>query len=110
MTTPSPRRVVHNTTFHVDEAVETAWLAALLDEVVPAVTLAAPLARSLFTRVRVGDDACRAYSLQLLFDDDDACRRLALETMGEWLDALSRRFPGGFHHFCSTLEEVRRER
>jgi hypothetical protein len=94
-------RVVHNTTFHVDKAIEKEWVAAILHEYIPLV--ACPGA--LFTRIReAGDDP--AFSLQFPFDGEEAYRRFV--ERGE-LAALSRRFPGGFLYFCTTLEEVDHE-
>ncbi|MDR1273133.1 MAG: DUF4286 family protein [Odoribacteraceae bacterium] len=100
-------RVVHNTTFHVDEAIEGEWIEALAREYIPAARESC--IQTLFTRVRVAGEAGPAFSLQLFFDGEEACRRFAEEKLPGQLDLLARRFPGGFQYFCSTLEEVSHE-
>jgi hypothetical protein len=97
-------RIVHNITFHVDKAIEKEWVEAITrDYLHPTRSPAA-----LFTRVKLAGEGEEepTFSLQRFFDREEEHRRFVEEELEEGLHALSRRFPGGFLYFCTTLEEV----
>jgi hypothetical protein len=104
-------RIVHNTTFHVDKAIERGWLDLLHREHLP--IMRRFCTHLLFTRVKIaggqGEQDEPVYSLQLLFDDEEAHCHFIKQHLDNHLAALMRHFPGGFLYFCTTLEEVLHE-
>ncbi|MDR2129659.1 MAG: DUF4286 family protein [Odoribacteraceae bacterium] len=101
-------RIVYNITFHVNKGIEKEWVATIWRTYIPfarSVTSSPPL----FTRIKSAEEPDPSFSLQLFFDREEAYRYFVEKKLEASLSLLSRRFPGDFLYFCTTLEEVSHE-
>ena len=97
-------RIVHNTTFHVNKAIEDTWMTTLLREYIPCVKRIASCSQTLFTRIKFAGDEGASFSLQLFFDREEEYRYFVEKQLEAGLSTLSLHFPGEFLYFCTTLE------
>lgn len=101
------KRIVHNTTFHVDRQISPLWLHAMQQIFLPRLTELEMSTDILFTRVLLEqEEEHDSFSLQVVFDNRENHQRYLEMHRGAFHNALFLRFPNRFVSFSTTLEEV----
>ena len=99
-------RIIYNTTFIVDEAIEQEWVGFMKEHYIAPVREHGLCRDIIFTKVSIDQPEGKTYSLQLVFDSPEEQKQFVENWLPRIEEKIIRNYTDRYVCFSSTLTEI----
>lgn len=99
-------RIIYNTTFIVEEAIEEEWIAHIREYYLGSLSKLGLCDDAIFTKVSIDQPEGKTYSIQLVFHDEVQKEHFLSQYLPEIEAGIARRYANRYVCFNSILTEI----
>lgn len=99
-------RTIYNTTFIVNEEIETEWIEFMRRHYLPALQQQQLCDDILFTKVSIDQPEGKTYSLQMIFNSEERLQHFTDHFLAALEEQINCRYANQYLCFSSTLTEI----
>lgn len=99
-------RIIYNTTFIINDAIEKEWIAFMRKHYLTVVTARKLCEDVLFTKVSIDQPEGKTYSLQLIFKDEQQKDHFLEHWLRQIEEQIIQRYANQYVYFSSLLTEI----
>lgn len=99
-------RYIYNTTYLIDEKIETAWVEFVRANFIPFLEQQNPVKDILFTKVSIDQPEGKTYSLQLFFDTEKELNDFSQQYVPILEEKMISAYKNRYLCFSSMLKEI----